>query len=183
MSETYPTTNQLAKPSITKRTIHDRRKDSVLVDGNQQPNHWAQRNRIWSPGRRQIGFPRMTPTAQRVLAGDDPLSHPKHHHAPLIPLTGNQGEQHMELIGSYHACGYTVEAYFPEHDAPDTWTIWVVRDGRVVRECTTRIAVDSVQGMDHLTMARIEGLAQEAVKEVMRREARAGQRSMDALAA
>ena len=62
----------------------------------------------------------------------------------------------MELIGSYHAAGYTVEAYSPEQDAPDTWTIWVVRDGNVVGEFTTRIVVNSVYGVDHLTMLQLE---------------------------
>lgn len=77
----------------------------------------------------------------------------------------------MEVIGSYQASGYTVEAYFPEQDAPDAWTIWVVRDGNVVGEFTTRIVVDSVHGMDYLTMARLEAAAEAAIEEVVRIEA------------
>lgn len=77
----------------------------------------------------------------------------------------------MELIGSYHASGYTVEAYFPEQDAPATWTIWVVRDRRVVEEFITRIGVDSVYGMDHRAMVLLEAAAEAAIKEVMHREA------------
>lgn len=89
----------------------------------------------------------------------------------------------MELIGSYHAGGYTVQAYFPERGAPDTWTMWVVRDGRVVGEFTTRIAVDSVYGVDPSTMVQLEAAADEAVKAVVRREAQAAQRSAIDLAA
>lgn len=72
----------------------------------------------------------------------------------------------MDLIGSYHAMGYTVEAYFPEQDAPDAWTLWVIRDDRVVGKFTTRIVVDSVHGMDHITMQRLEVAAEIAVMEV-----------------
>ena len=77
----------------------------------------------------------------------------------------------MELIGSYHASGYTVEAYFPKASAPDTWTIWVVRDGNVVGEFTARIVVNSVYGVDHLTMMQLEAAAEAAVTEVVCMEA------------
>jgi hypothetical protein len=77
----------------------------------------------------------------------------------------------MDLIGRYTALGFTIEAYFPEPDAPDTVNIWVVRDGRVVDESTTRIAVDSVYGMDQYAMDRIEAAAEAAVQRVARREA------------
>jgi hypothetical protein len=76
----------------------------------------------------------------------------------------------MELIGRYAALGFTVEAYFPEPDAPDTVNIWVVRDGKVVEESTTRLAVDSVYGMDQDAMDRIEAAAEAAVRRVARRE-------------
>lgn len=76
----------------------------------------------------------------------------------------------MDLIGSYHAMGYTVEAYFPEQDASDAWTLWVIRDDRVVGEFTIRIVVDSVHGMDHITMQRLEVAAEIAVMEVMQWE-------------
>ena len=80
----------------------------------------------------------------------------------------------MELIGSYHASGYTVEAYFPAQDAPATWTIWVIRDGRVIEEFTTRIGVDSVYGMDHRAMVLLEAAAEAAIAEVLCRGARGG---------
>ena len=77
----------------------------------------------------------------------------------------------MDLIGSYGISGFTVEAYFPEPDALDTWTIWVVRDGKVVEEFTTRIAADSVYGVDHRVMQMLEAAAEAAVQQVMGREA------------
>jgi hypothetical protein len=77
----------------------------------------------------------------------------------------------MELIGSYHASGYTVEAYFPEQVAQDVWSIWVVRDDKVVGEFTTRIVMDSVYGMDHRVMVLLEAAAEAAIAEVVRREA------------
>jgi len=77
----------------------------------------------------------------------------------------------MELIGSYHSSGFTVEAYFPEADAPATWTIWVVRDGKVVGEFTTWIVVDSVYGMDHRVMVLLEAAAEAAIEDVLRMEA------------
>lgn len=85
----------------------------------------------------------------------------------------------MDLIGSYCASGFTVEAYFPEHDAPDAWTIWVLKDGKFVGEFTTRIAVDSVHGMDRRVMGLLEAAAEAAIGEVMRKEAQ----SMEGLAA
>ena len=85
----------------------------------------------------------------------------------------------MDLIGSYCASGFTVEAYFPEHDAPDAWTIWVLKDGKVVKEFTTRIAVDSVHGMDQRVMGLLEAAAEAAIGEVMRRDAQ----SMEGFAA
>jgi hypothetical protein len=77
----------------------------------------------------------------------------------------------MDLIGSYCAQGYTVEAYFPEQDDPEAWKIWVIRDGNAVGEFTTRIAVDSVYGVNDLTMKRLKKAANAAVHEVVRREA------------
>lgn len=74
----------------------------------------------------------------------------------------------MDLIGSYRASGLTVEAYFPEPAAQDVWTIWVVRDGRVIEEFTTRIAVDSAYGMDHRVMVLLEAAAEAAIAEVLR---------------
>ena len=76
----------------------------------------------------------------------------------------------MDLIGSYHALGYTVEAYFPAQDAPDAWTLWVIREGRVVGEFTIRMVVDSVYGMDQITMQRLEVEAEVAIREVAQRE-------------
>ncbi|MHB8446566.1 MAG: hypothetical protein ACYC7G_07560 [Rudaea sp.] len=76
----------------------------------------------------------------------------------------------MELIGSYHASGYTVEAYFPDQATQDVWPIWVVRDGKVVGEFTTRIVVHSVYGMDHHVMVLLEAAAEAAIEEVARRE-------------
>ena len=77
----------------------------------------------------------------------------------------------MDLIDRYTALGFTIEAYFPEPDAPDTVNIWVVMDGRVVDESTTRIAVDSVYGMDQHAMDCIEAAAEAAVQRVVRTEA------------
>jgi hypothetical protein len=77
----------------------------------------------------------------------------------------------MELIGSYHASGYTVEAYFPEQAAQDVWSIWVVRDGKVVGEFTTRIVVDCIYGMDHRVMVLLEAAAEAAIADVLRMEA------------
>jgi len=77
----------------------------------------------------------------------------------------------MQLIGSYHASGFTVEAYFPENSSLDAWTIWVVRDGEVVGEFITRIAMDSVYGVDHRVMVLLEAAAEAAVKDAMSMEA------------
>lgn len=77
----------------------------------------------------------------------------------------------MDLIGSYCASGFTVEAYFPESDAPDAWTIWVLRDGKVVGEFTTWIAVDSVHGMDQRVMVLLEAAAEAAIAQVLGRKA------------
>ena len=77
----------------------------------------------------------------------------------------------MDLIGSYCASGFTVEAYFPEQDAPDAWTIWVLKEGKVVGEFTTRIAVDSVYGVDQRVMGLLEAAAEAAIGEVMRKDA------------
>ena len=77
----------------------------------------------------------------------------------------------MELIGSYHASGFTVEAYFPGPTAQDVWPIWVVRDGKVVGEFTTRIVVDCVYGMDHRVMVLLEAAAEAAIADVLRMEA------------
>ena len=85
----------------------------------------------------------------------------------------------MDLIGSNCASGFTVEAYFPESDAPDAWTIWVLRDGKVVGEFTTRIAVDSVYGVDQRVMGLLEAAAEAAIGKVMRKDAQ----SMEGFAA
>lgn len=77
----------------------------------------------------------------------------------------------MDLIGSYHASGLTVEAYFPERATPDMWPLWVVRDGKVIEEFTTRIVVDSVYGMDHRVLVLLEAAAEAAVAEVLGRKA------------
>ena len=45
----------------------------------------------------------------------------------------------MELLGSYEANGYTIEAYFPERNDHDIWMFWVVRNGYTVGEFTPRI--------------------------------------------
>jgi hypothetical protein len=79
----------------------------------------------------------------------------------------------MDLIGSYQASGYTVEAYFPE-SGMDAFSIWVVKDGDVVGEFTTRIVVDSVHGMDQRVMGLLEAAAEAAITEVVRREANRG---------
>jgi len=79
----------------------------------------------------------------------------------------------MDLIGSYQASGYTVEAYFPENGT-DAFSIWVVKDGEVVGEFTTRIAVDSAHGMDERVMELLEAAAEAAVTEVVHREANCG---------
>lgn len=71
------------------------------------------------------------------------------------------------MIGSYHVAGFTVEAYFPEVDGSDKWTIAVVRDGQVVAEFVTRIATDSVYGMDYRTMALLDAAADAAVEQVL----------------
>ena len=79
----------------------------------------------------------------------------------------------MDLIGSYQASGYTVEAYFPE-SGMDAFSIWVVKDGDVVGEFTTRIVVDSAHGMDERVMGLLEAAAEAAVTEIVRREANRG---------
>ncbi|MGH8190786.1 MAG: hypothetical protein ACREP2_05005 [Rhodanobacteraceae bacterium] len=73
----------------------------------------------------------------------------------------------MDLIGSCETMGYTVEAYFPEPGMEDLWTIWVVKDGRVIRESSVRIDVDSAYGMDQHTLALLEQAAEAAVLAVM----------------
>jgi hypothetical protein len=77
----------------------------------------------------------------------------------------------MDLLGSYQANGYTIEAYFPEDGDPDAWTLWVIRNGYTLGEFTARIPVHSVHGMDHATMEQLEAAADAAVREVLRREA------------
>lgn len=79
----------------------------------------------------------------------------------------------MDLIGSYQASGYTVEAYFPE-SGTDAFSIWVVKEGEVVGEFTARIAVDSAHGMDERVMGLLEAAAEAAFTEVVRREANRG---------
>jgi hypothetical protein len=76
----------------------------------------------------------------------------------------------MELIGRCELMGYTVEAYFPERGMEDLWTIWVVKDGRVVEEATVRIEVTSVHGIDQATMDLLDRVAVAAVERVERRE-------------
>ena len=77
----------------------------------------------------------------------------------------------MELIGSCETRGYTVEAYFPERGAEDIWVIWVVKDGKVVGESTTRVEVGSVYGRDEWTLGWLERVADAAVEAVLRKEA------------
>jgi hypothetical protein len=79
-------------------------------------------------------------------------------------------EWKMELIASYHETGYTIEVYFPEPDAPDIWTIWVVQHGCTVGEFKEIIVVDSAYGMDQAAMTALEGAADAAVKIVIGRK-------------
>ena len=84
----------------------------------------------------------------------------------------------MELIGSYYAQGYKVEAYFPVHSDPDTWTIWVLKDGRMLGEFKTCMPVTSAYGMDDVTLKRLEKVATDAVRSVMRDEVQGELRTM-----
>ena len=77
----------------------------------------------------------------------------------------------MELIGSYGALGYTVEAYFPTNDRPDEWTIYVLRDGAVLGEFHAHIASSSVYGIDHRTMVLVEAATEAALAEVTHTDA------------
>ena len=76
----------------------------------------------------------------------------------------------MELIASYQEMGYTIEVYFPESDAPDKWTIWVVKDGGTAGEFKGTIVVNSVYGMDQAAMTTLEAAADAAAKIVIGRE-------------
>lgn len=73
----------------------------------------------------------------------------------------------MELIGSCEVMEYTVEAYFPEAGKEDVWTLWVVKDGRVVHEAEIRMDVDSPYGIDHPVLAALERAAARAVEAVI----------------
>lgn len=76
----------------------------------------------------------------------------------------------MELIGSCELMGYTVEAYFPEPGMEDIWTIWVVRDGHVVGEFTTRVEITSAYGVDVHALAQLDACANSALEAVLRRD-------------
>lgn len=73
----------------------------------------------------------------------------------------------MELIGSCEVMEYTVEAYFPEAGKEDVWTLWVVKDGRVVHEAEIRMDVESPYGIDHPVLAALERAATRAVEAVI----------------
>lgn len=73
----------------------------------------------------------------------------------------------MELIGSCEVMDYTVEAYFPEAGKEDVWTLWVVKDGRVVHEAEIRMDVESAYGIDHPVLAALERAAARAVEAVI----------------
>lgn len=75
----------------------------------------------------------------------------------------------MELIGSCEVMDYTVEAYFPELGQEDVWTLWVVKDGRVVHEVEIRMDVASPYGVDHLALAALERAAARAVEATLRK--------------
>ena len=79
----------------------------------------------------------------------------------------------MELIGTCETFGFTVEAYFPEHGKEDLWTLWVVKDGRVVHEVGLRMDVESPYGIDAYLLARLDAAADTTVRAVLRRDARA----------
>lgn len=78
----------------------------------------------------------------------------------------------MELIGSCDVMDYTVEAYFPEPGMEDLWTLWVVKDGRVVHETELRMEVDSPYGIDHPVLATLERAAIRAVEAAISKQAR-----------
>lgn len=78
----------------------------------------------------------------------------------------------MELIGSCEVMDYTVEAYFPEAGKEDVWTLWVVKDGRVVHEVELRMEVDSPYGVDHRVLAALERAAVRAVDATIRKAVR-----------
>lgn len=70
----------------------------------------------------------------------------------------------MELIGSCEVMDYIVEAYFPEAGKEDVWTLWVVKDGRVIHEVEIRMDVESPYGIDHPVLAALERAANRAVE-------------------
>ena len=78
----------------------------------------------------------------------------------------------MELIGTCELNGFTVEAYFPERSKEDIWTLWVVKDGRVVHEVELRMGVESPYGIDQHALAALERASTHAVDAVLRKEAR-----------
>ncbi|HEX7369993.1 MAG TPA: hypothetical protein VF284_06905 [Rhodanobacteraceae bacterium] len=75
----------------------------------------------------------------------------------------------MELIGSCEVMDCTVEAYFPEPGKEDVWTLWVVKDGRVVHEVEIRMDVASPYGIDHPVLAALERAAVRAVEAAIRK--------------
>lgn len=77
----------------------------------------------------------------------------------------------MELIGTCEMKGFTVEAYFPERGKEDIWTLWVVKDGRVVHEVELRMEVESPYGIDRHVQAALERAAARAVDAVPCKEA------------
>lgn len=78
----------------------------------------------------------------------------------------------MELIGTCETLGFTVEAYFPERGKEEIWTLWVVKEGRVVHETTLRIDSTSPYGVDAHTLARLDAAADAAIRTVLRHRAR-----------
>ncbi|MGH8112933.1 MAG: hypothetical protein ACREPL_13605 [Rhodanobacteraceae bacterium] len=80
----------------------------------------------------------------------------------------------MQLIGTCKTNGFTVEAYFPERGKEDIWSVWIVKDGRVVHEVTLRMEVASPYGFDHQVTTKLEYAATRAVAAALRKEGRPG---------
>lgn len=73
----------------------------------------------------------------------------------------------MEMYGSYCAMGYVFEVYFPDNQFPDVWTIWAVRDRKVLWTSTARIPVTSEYGIDADVVNRIDAAVESAMLDVM----------------
>lgn len=82
----------------------------------------------------------------------------------------------MEMIGCCELLGYTVEAYFPERGKEDIWTLWVVKDGRVVHEEVVRYESGSPYGIDADVLAELDRVARRAVRKAILKSARKGRR-------